>query len=130
MHVQTAIADMIEVGRSSKSIREATSILQNCVEAAIANGLMSINPTVGVVIPKCMKVERRVLTVDEQELFIKHLERTKSWYEEMYKLMLLTGMRIGEVGGLQWEDIDFTNKFIYIKRSLSYQYEDGEKRYF
>ena len=96
LHVQTAIADMIEVGRSSKSIREATSILQNCVEAAIANGLMSINPTVGVVIPKCMKVERRVLTVDEQELFIKHLERTKSWYEEMYKLMLLTGMRIGD----------------------------------
>ena len=130
LHVQTAIADMIEVGRSSKSIREATSILQNCVEAAIANGLMSINPTVGVVIPKCMKVERRVLTVDEQELFIKHLERTKSWYEEMYKLMLLTGMRIGEVGGLQWEDIDFTNKFIYIKRSLSYQYEDGEKKVF
>ena len=43
-----------------------------------------------------MKVERRVLTVDEQELFIKHLERTKSWYEEMYKLMLLTGMRIGD----------------------------------
>ena len=77
-----------------------------------------------------MKVERRVLTVDEQELFIKHLERTKSWYEEMYKLMLLTGMRIGEVGGLQWEDIDFTNKFIYIKRSLSYQYEDGEKKVF
>lgn len=48
------------------------------------------------------KVERRVLTVEEQEIFIEHLERTKSWYEEMYKLMLLTGMRIGEVGGLQW----------------------------
>ena len=127
LHVQTAIADMIEVGRSSKSIREATSILQNCVEAAIANGLMSINPTVGVVIPKCMKVERRVLTVDEQELFIKHLERTKSWYEEMYKFMLLTGMRIGEVGGLQWEDVDFTSRFIYVKRSLTYQYEDGKK---
>lgn len=130
LHVQTAIADMLEAGRSSKSIREATSILQNCIEAAIANGLMSINPTVGVVIPKCMKVERRVLTVEEQELFIKHLERTKSWYEEMYKLMLLTGMRIGEVGGLQWEDIDFTGKFIYIKRSLSYQYEDGKKKIF
>ena len=130
LHVQTAIADMLEVGRSSKSIREATSILQNCIEAAIANGLTSINPTIGVVIPKCTKVERRVLTIEEQELFIKHLERTKSWYEEMYKLMLLTGMRIGEVGGLQWEDIDFTNKFIYIKRSLSYQYEDGKKSIF
>lgn len=41
--------------------------------------------------------------------------------------MLLTGMRIGEVGGLQWEDVDFTSRFIYVKRSLTYQYEDGKK---
>lgn len=96
LHVQTAIADMLEAGRSSKCIREATGVLQNCIEAAMANGLTSINPTVGIVIPKCDKVERRVLTVEEQEIFIEHLERTKSWYEEMYKIMLLTGMRIGD----------------------------------
>ncbi len=127
LHVQTAIADMLEAGRTSKSVREATGILQNCVEAAIANGLMTLNPVVGVIVPKCEKVERRVLTVDEQNIFVDYLERTKSWYEEMYKFMLLTGMRVGEVGGLQWEDIDFTNKFIYVKRTLSYQYEDGIK---
>lgn len=127
LHVQTAIADMLETGRSSKSVREATGILQNCIEAAMANGLMKINPVVGTIVPKCEKVERRVLTVEEQEIFLTYLERNKSWYEELYKFMLLTGMRIGEVGGLQWEDIDFSNKFVYVKRTLSYQYENGEK---
>lgn len=127
LHVQTAIADMLDAGRSSKSVRDATGVLQNCIEAAIANGLMNLNPVVGVVIPKCEKVERRVLTAEEQKIFIDYLERTKSWYEEMYKFMLLTGLRVGEVGGLQWEDIDFANRFIYVKRTLSYQYEDGVK---
>ena len=127
LHVQTAIADMLEARRTSKSVREATGILQNCVEAAIANGLMSINPVVGVIVPKCEKVERRVLSVEEQEIFLDYLARTKSWYEEMYQFMLFTGMRVGEVGGLQWEDIDFANKFIYVKRTLSYQYENGKK---
>ncbi|MBD5096252.1 MAG: tyrosine-type recombinase/integrase [Lachnospiraceae bacterium] len=127
LHVQTAIADMLEAGRSTKSVREATGILQNCIEAAIANGLMSINPVVGVIIPKCEKVERRVLSVEEQGIFLEYLERTKSWYEEMYKFMLLTGMRIGEVGGLQWNDIDFASKFICVKRTLSYNYENGKK---
>lgn len=127
LHVQTAIADMLEAGRTSKSVREATGILQNCIEAAIANGLMTLNPVVGVVVPKCEKVERRVLTVEEQKVFLDYLERVKSWYEEMYKFMLLTGMRVGEIGGLQWEDIDFANEFIYVKRTLSYQYEDGKK---
>lgn len=127
IHVQTAIADMLEAGRSSKSVREATGILQGCVDAAIANGLMSINPVIGVIVPKCEKVERRVLSVEEQEIFLDYLARTKSWYEELYKFMLLTGMRIGEVGGLQWEDIDFAEKFIYVKRTLSYDYADGRK---
>lgn len=127
IHVQTAIADMLKEGRTSRSVREATGILQSCVEAAIANGLMFLNPVLGVMIPKCEKVERRVLTVEEQEIFLGYLKATKSWYEEMYKFMLLTGMRIGEVGGLQWEDIDFTSRFIYVKRSLTYQYEDGKK---
>lgn len=66
IHVQTTIADMLETGRSSKSVREATGILQNCIEAAIANGLMTINLVVGVIVPKCEKVERRVLSVEEQ----------------------------------------------------------------
>ena len=100
LHVQTAIADMLEAGRTPKSVREATGIFQNCVEAAIANGLMRINPVVGVVIPKCETVERRVLTVDEQEIFLNYLRKSNSWYEEMYNFMLLTGMRIGEIGGL------------------------------
>lgn len=42
--------------------------------------------------------------------------------------MFLTGMRIGEVGGLKWSDVDFENQCIYIKRSLSCQYEHGEKK--
>lgn len=127
IHVQTAIAEMLDCGRSAKSVRDATGILQNCVEAAIANGLMKLNPVVGVVIPKGQKVERRVLTVEEQQIFLDYLARVHSWYEEMYQVMLLTGLRVGEVGGLQWEDIDFARKFIYVKRTLSYQYDDGKK---
>ena len=127
LHVQTAIADMLESGRSSKSIREATGILQNCVEAAIANGLMQMNPVVGVIIPKCEAVRRRVLTVEEQQIFLNYLRESNNWYEELYQFMLLTGMRVGEVGGLQWNDIDFSSKFIYVKRTLAYQYEDGKK---
>lgn len=88
---------------------------------------MRINPVVGTIVPKCEKVERRVLTVEEQRIFLDYLAQNKSWYEELYKFMLLTGLRIGEVGGLQWEDIDFSNRFIYVKRTLSYQYEDGKK---
>ena len=50
-----------------------------------------------------------------------------NWYKEMFYIMFLTGMRIGEVGGLKWEDVDFKNKCININRSLSCEYESGVK---
>ncbi|MFR5083702.1 MAG: hypothetical protein ACLTEE_14695 [Anaerobutyricum hallii] len=45
-----------------------------------------------VVISKCEKVERRVLAVEEQEIFLGYLARTKK--------------RIGKVGGLRWKNIE------------------------
>lgn len=127
IHVQTAIADMLECGRSSKSIREATGIFQSCVEAAIANGLMTINPVLGVVIPKCEMVERRVLSVEEQNIFLNYLREQNHWYEEMCQFLLLTGLRVGEASALRWEDIDFVHKFIYVNKSLTYEYINGKK---
>jgi integrase len=35
-------------------------------------------------------------------------------------LLLLTGMRRGEVLGLRWDDIDFAKKTIYVRRNVTY----------
>ena len=51
-----------------------------------------------------------------------------SWYKEMFYFMCLTGVRVGELGGLKWSDIDFEKKVICINRSLSCSYCNGVKR--
>ena len=48
----------------------------------------------------------------------------------MLYVALYTGMRVGEVGGLQWKDIDFEKNIIYIRRALVNFYADGKKRLF
>lgn len=45
----------------------------------------------------------------------------------MIKIMLQTGLRVSEVGGLRWGDIDFKNKVIHVQRALTCNYEYGEK---
>jgi len=125
--IQTCVADLVEKGYTAKTIREATGVLQQCFDAATANGLMMGNPCVGVLIPENEPVKKRVLTQQEQDAFLNYITSNDNWYKELYYIMFLTGMRVGEIGGLQDEDIDFTNKFIYVRRTLTSQYENGVK---
>ncbi len=93
------------------------------------NRIKPINPCFDITVPwENHQVERRFLTVDEQNTFLKKVETECCWYKEMFYIMFLTGMRVGEVGGLKWEDVDFKNKCIHINRSLSIQYEAGVKK--
>jgi len=42
-------------------------------------------------------------------------------------VMFLTGLRVGELGGLTWDNIDFENKYIEVSKSLMCEYEQGVK---
>lgn len=66
--------------------------------------------------------------MDEQKKFLETAEKEYGWYYPMLKVMLLTGMRISEVGGLCWSDIDYDNDVIHIRRALFSQYEYGKKK--
>lgn len=112
---------------SVKYLKESLGILRECYEIAIANGITSKNPVQSIYFHNGNEAskERRVLEHWEQDLFLEEIK--DSFYEEAYKILLLTGMRIGEFSGLQWSDIDFQNKVIRISRSMMTAYQDGEK---
>ena len=64
--------------------------------------------------------EKEVFSMAEAQQFVKALDE---WGDEFIyrrvpiKFMLLTGVRIGELRGLRWSDIDFERKEVYIHRS-------------
>lgn len=66
--------------------------------------------------------KRRALTVDQQELFetfLKESNQYHRWYP-IFTVMLWTGLRVGEVTGLRWCDIDFDNGIIDVNHTLVY----------
>lgn len=72
--------------------------------------------------------KRKVLTIAEQKLFIDFLKRNHQynhWYP-IFAVMLGTGMRVGEVVGLRWCDIDLDEGIIDINHTLVY-YSRGPK---
>ena len=59
----------------------------------------------------------RALTEEETQAFFQ--AAANSWYLNHFKFMLYTGCRCGEVGALNYMDIDRKNKMIVIRRTIT-----------
>lgn len=98
------------------------------LESAKNNRYIQDNPCFDIIVPwKRTTSKRRFLTVKEQNDFLESVRTNQSYFYPMIKIMLQTGLRVSEVGGLRWGDIDFKNKVIHVQRALTCNYEYGKK---
>ena len=71
--------------------------------------------------------ERTPLTIKEQILFLNYSKDCV--YYNQFALVLQTGLRYGELTGLQWNDIDFENRIIHVQRTLRYDTQTKSWRF-
>lgn len=72
--------------------------------------------------------KKKALAVPEQELFeafLKEQGQYNRWYP-IFIVLLWTGLRVGEITGLRWCDIDFEDETININHTLVY-YSRGKE---
>lgn len=105
--MQNALNELV----SDNARKNTKKIPVDMLEKAIDSDLLTKNVAkqLNTVISKEDKKERRVLTVSEAELFLG--EAQSSFYYNLFVLAIETGMRIGELCGVQWKDIDFDKKY-------------------
>lgn len=65
-------------------------------------------------------LEREALPMDAVKAIISSLYQLERMDRLYLALVLFTGMRRGEVLGLQWEDIDLTENLIHVQRNATY----------
>jgi integrase len=91
-------------------------ILKDCLNEAVENKLLKKNPIGTLKAPKTEKPNIRIFTLQEQERFIRALDGCNR--RVILLLALQTGLRIGELCGLKWSDLDLYKKTITVNRSL------------
>lgn len=102
---------------SVKSVRDILVVLHGVLKYTAANfpGIVSV---VQINYPKESRKEMRVLSREEQERFVKHLITDMDACKFGVLLMLLTGMRIGELCALRWNNINLHEQTIRITATL------------
>lgn len=112
--------------KNDNARRTAKRVLNDIFNKALQSDIVTKNyvPNLKTDIIKSDKKERKVLTIKEEKIFRDYLNTDKykstQTYKDVYILALDTGMRIGEVLGLQWENVDMKNKRIHIANTLVY----------
>lgn len=113
---------------SPGNAKKSYSILQGIFSYAVSQGYLRETPCKHVILPKRDTKKENVRTYlydEELPQFLSLFEEDTS-FNRLVKVLLLTGVRVGECLGLMWSDIDFNNRKIFIQHNLS---EVGGKHY-
>ncbi|OGN90246.1 MAG: hypothetical protein A2Y88_04935 [Chloroflexi bacterium RBG_13_48_10] len=102
------------LGTGIRTIRLVHVLLHMCLEHAKNLGLIGNNPAQHCKVAKGQKVEMKIWDEDQVNKFLDFIRGHKN--ENLYHLALATGMRRGELLGLQWKDVDWVKQRIMVRR--------------
>lgn len=102
---------------SDSMIRSIHMMLHQAMDAAVRERIIVKNPTEGTVIPKNNYAPKQILTEEQLERFLEVVRQDPVWSDFFYT-ELTTGMRLGEICGLKWQDFEEKTGRIHIRRSV------------
>ncbi len=113
---------------SRKTILEHHRLLRAMLHKAVYWQLIVNNPAERVQPPKVHKPKRRYYDDEQCKFLLENLEQLNAdniKYKVAIIITVFTGVRLGELMGLEWDDIDFRNGIISINKASQYLSEKG-----
>ena len=113
---------------SGKTILEHHRLLRAMLHKAVYWQVIVSNPAERVQPPKAKKPKRKYYDDDQCKILLENLEQLDEEqikYKTAIILTVFTGVRLGELMGLEWNDIDFRNGIVSINRSSQYLADTG-----
>ena len=113
---------------SSKTIVEHHRLLHAMLQRAVYWQMIVSNPAERVQPPKTKKPKRKYYDDEQSKALVSNLmELTEDQFKYKVAIILtvFTGVRLGELMGLEWSDINFRDGIVSINRSSQYLAEKG-----
>lgn len=105
---------------SPKTIVEHHRVISKLLSTAVKWNYINDNVARRADPPKVPARDIELLDENETKEMLKALNGESITYRTMILLLVYTGMRRGELFGLEWKDIDFKNGYLHIVRTSQY----------
>ena len=138
-HIQKMVNDLNASGLSYSTIKKAYEAVSGCLRYFRIKTFSAYNPCEGVTLPEANKKEHSGIEFFDREERKKIVEEATRKYENgtsvyrlgwAFVLLMYSGIRVGELCALTWDDIDFENQTITINKTaveVSEKDEEGKK---
>jgi integrase len=125
LQIRELIKKMDKQGYSYQTQNKAKILLVDIFNKAMIDEFVKRNPAKSISIMRDEEKEINVLSVEDQSDFFNCCKGT--FYDNFYVVAINTGMRLGEIAALRWEDIDLEKGVIHVTRTLVYQKYDSDE---
>lgn len=123
--IQDVLNKLKDNGYQWESINKVKLLLTDMFDRAIEDDLMIKNPAKGVKVPvPHPEKEVKALSQEDQQAFFRCSAGT--FYDNLFRVAVSTGLRPGELFALKEENIDWDNKVIHVEKTLLYQKLEGD----
>lgn len=102
---------------SDETIRYCFRVLSSMLKDAVQWQLISSSPCDRVKPPKVTKHQAKVLNEEQVKIMVNCLASEPLKYQTIIIVAITTGMRLGEIVGLKWSDIDFDTNILTVNRT-------------
>ena len=99
-------------------VRGVHMMLHEALDTAVKERLLAKNPTNGTAVPKWNYPEKQILGDSQLDTFLEAIKGEEYW-DAFFYVEVMTGLRRGEICGLKWQDINFEENKLQVKRSVS-----------
>ena len=103
-----------ETGLADSQLRNIHSLCWRALEKAVSGNLIPRNPASGCKLPPARKGEMNLLSRESMQKLLIQAKEEK--YYELFLLEFATGLRLGELTALQWEDLNLTTGELRISK--------------
>jgi len=114
--IQALYSKKLESGTSARTVILIHAVLRRALNHALKLGMIGRNPTLAVTRPKFKRKEMKTLSDVQVRTLLSFAEGDR--FEVLFWLAVTTGLRQGELLGLKWSDVDWTNRRLRIQRQL------------
>ncbi len=117
--IQDFYNKLSDAGKAPATIHKMHQIISQCLDKAVEKRYIPWNPDTATERPKVKQYKGKAMTEDAMNKFLNEIDKLSDKWRAAFYTLIGTGLRIGELLALTWDDVNLEEGTIFVRSTVS-----------